>query len=139
MKISRLYTGKDGESHFSEIEIPLADAGDIGSLSESFPVSEVIFRETGGDYDFTWHNAPCRQFVLMLDGAVEIEVSNGAKRTFETGDILLAEDTTGKGHISRAIDGKPRKSVFIVLAPHAEIAGGQPSFKEQIQDRGRHL
>ena len=124
MKISRLYTGNDGESHFGEIEIPLADAGDIGSLSESFPVTRVIFRETGGDYDFTWHTAPCRQFVLMLDGAVEIEVGDGTKQTFASGDILLAEDTTGRGHISRAIDGKPRKSVFIVLDPHAEIAGG---------------
>lgn len=122
MVITRIYTGDDNESHFDEIEIPLEAAGDIGSLSSTFPVTGVIFRETDGDYNYTWHNAPCRQFVLILDGEVEIEVRDGARRIFGTGDILLVEDTTGRGHISRAIDGKPRKSVFIILDPQTEIA-----------------
>ena len=34
---------------------------------------------------------------------------------WEFGDVLLAEDTTGQGHISRAVAGKPRKSLFITL------------------------
>lgn len=130
MIITRIYTGNDGESHFEEIEIPLEGAGDIGALSETFPVTGVIFRETDGDYNYTWHNAPCRQFVLMLEGAVEIEVGDGSRRIFSTGDILLAEDISGRGHISRAIDGKSRKSVFIILDPQADIAGGRPSLRE---------
>ena len=81
MKVTRIYTGEDGESHFAEIDIPIRDAGEIGALSERFPVSDIIFRETAGDYDYSWHNAPCRQFVLMLDGSVEIEVSDGTRRT----------------------------------------------------------
>ena len=48
-------------------------------------------------------------------GAVEIEVGDGTKRILGTGDILLAEDTTGQGHISRAVAGKPRRSLFITL------------------------
>lgn len=116
MKATRLYTGPDGASHFEEIDIPLQSAGDIGSLSELVPVTGIIFRETDGDYDYSWHNAPCRQFVLMLEGSVEIEVSDGNKRVFHSGDILLAEDTTGRGHISRAINQQPRKSVFVTLA-----------------------
>ena len=116
MRITRLYSGPDGASHFEEIDIPLQDAGDIGHLSEIFPVTGIIFRETDGDYDYTWHTAPCRQFVLMLEGSVEIEASDGTRRIFHSGDILLAEDTTGRGHISRAIDRQPRKSVFVTLA-----------------------
>ena len=38
-----------------------------------------------------------------------------AVRTLRGGDILLAEDTTGQGHISRAVAGKPRRSLFITL------------------------
>jgi uncharacterized cupin superfamily protein len=79
-------------------------------------VKGIIFRETDGDYNYTWHNAPCRQFVLMLQGSVEIEVSTGTRRTFYSGDILLVEDTTGRGHVSRAVNGQPRKSVFVTLA-----------------------
>jgi hypothetical protein len=115
MKITRIYTSEDNESHFEDLDIPVKAAGDIGALSEIFPVTGVIFRETSGDYDYTWHNAPCRQFVLMLEGSVEIEVSNGIRRQFHSGDILLAEDTTGRGHISRAVNGQPRKSVFVTL------------------------
>mgnify|MGYP001568498106 FL=1 len=121
MKVTRIYTGEDGESHFAEIDIPIRDAGEIGALSERFPVSDIIFRETAGDYDYSWHNAPCRQFVLMLDGSVEIEVSDGTRRTFHSGDILLAEDTSGRGHISRAVNGQPRKSVFVTLAQQAAV------------------
>ena len=43
------------------------------------------------------------------------KVGDGTVRRFTTGDILLAEDTTGQGHISRAVNGKPRKSLFIAL------------------------
>jgi hypothetical protein len=122
MKITRIYAGEDGETHFAELDIPLRDAGEIGALSELFPVQHIIFRETDGDYDYTWHNAPSRRFLLMLDGSVEIEVSDGARRTFHSGDIVLLEDTTGRGHVSRAVNGQPRKSVFVTLAQHAAVA-----------------
>jgi len=48
-------------------------------------------------------------------GDVEIEVGSGEKRIFTSGDILLAEDTNGRGHISRSVNNKPRKSIFITL------------------------
>ena len=122
MKITRIYTGDDGESHFEEIQIPLDDAGDIGALSQTFPVTGIIFRQTDGDYNYSWHNAPCRQFVLMLEGSVEIEAGDGERRVFNSGDILLAEDTSGRGHISRALNGQPRRSVFVTLGPETKIS-----------------
>jgi len=115
MKITRIYTGKDGESHFEDIDIPLKDAGDIGALSEQVNATGIIFRETSGDYDYSFHNAPQRQYVIMLDGEVDIEIGDGTIRRFTTGDILLAEDTTGRGHRSCAVNGKPRKSIFVTL------------------------
>jgi hypothetical protein len=115
MKITRLYTGKDNESHFEEIDIPLHDAGEIGRLSELVEATGIIFRENSGDYNYDWHNAPRRQYIIMLEGGVVVETGDGTKRTFRPGDILLAEDTTGRGHRSRALDGKPRKSVFVTL------------------------
>ncbi len=115
MKITRIYTGQDNESHFEDITIPLIDKGDIGKLSQMVHATGVIFRETPPDYNFEWHNAPRRQYVIMLDGSVEIEIGDGSKRTFHAGDILLAEDTTGHGHTSRAVGNKSRQSLFITL------------------------
>ena len=117
MKITRIFTGEDEQSHFEEIDIPLFDQGDIGRLSEIFSASGVIFQENPGDYNYQWHNAPRRQYIVMLEGSVEIEIGDGTRRVFHPGEILLAEDTTGQGHISRAVNGQPRKSLFIPLDP----------------------
>jgi hypothetical protein len=115
MKITRIYTGDDGESHFEDVEVPLVDRGHIGAISPLEQATGIVFRETGGDYDFDFHNAPRRQYVINLDAAVEIEIGDGSKRVLAPGDILLAEDTTGRGHRSRAVDGKPRRSIFVTL------------------------
>ena len=116
MHITRLYTGADGESHFADVEIPVNHLGAAGASSERIPATGLIVRETGPDYPLTWHNAPQRQYVVMLSGGrIEIEVGDGGKRAFGPGDILLAEDTTGRGHISRALDSEPRVSLFITL------------------------
>lgn len=115
MTVVRLYTGADGRSHFEDMQVPMNDKGKIGFLSETVKATGVVFRQTGGNYDYDFHTAPQRQYVVNLEGEVEIEVGDGSKRIFRSGDILLAEDTTGQGHISRAVAGKPRKSLFITL------------------------
>ncbi|TYO96117.1 hypothetical protein EDC39_11564 [Geothermobacter ehrlichii] len=117
MRVTRLYTGDDGESRFEDIEVELADAGPIGFLSPAVPVGRLIFRLTDGDYDYDWHNAPERQYVIMLEGEVDIEAGSGEVRRFGPGDILLVEDVDGRGHRSRAVDGRPRRSLFITLPP----------------------
>ena len=115
MKITRLYTGTDNESHFEDIEIELYDAGEIGELSDKVNATGIIFRQTGPDYDYNWHNAPQRQYIIMLDGAVDVEIGDGTVRRFSTGDILLVEDVTGRGHKSKAVNNEPRTSVFVTL------------------------
>ncbi len=115
MKITRIYTDTAGETHFGEVDIPLKDAGAIGLLSELEEATGIIFRETLGDYDYTWHNTPRRQYVIMLAGGVDFTVSAGETRRFGTGDVVLLEDTTGKGHVSQAVDGQRRKSIFVTL------------------------
>lgn len=115
-RITRIYSGEDGESHFEDLAVPLDDRGGaIGALSKLEAATGVVFRETQGDYDYDFHNAPRRQYVINLDAAVEIEVGDGTKRVLGAGEILLAEDTTGRGHRSRAVDGKVRRSIFIIL------------------------
>ena len=115
MIITRLFSDDNGESHFADIDIPLEDGGDIGRLSEILPVTGMILRENPGDYNYDWHPAPRKQYIVMLEGLLEVEVSDGEKRLFPPGDILLVEDIDGKGHKSRTPDGKPRRSLFIAI------------------------
>jgi quercetin dioxygenase-like cupin family protein len=62
-----------------------------------------------------WHPAPRRQYVITLFGQGEIELSDGTKRRFGAGDIMLADDTAGRGHITRVVGAEPRRYVTIPL------------------------
>ena len=115
MQITRIYSDPQGESYFAELDIELEDAGDIGAISAIRAVTGMIFRENHAGYDYDWHTAPRRQYIILLDGEIEIEVSDGEKRIFRGGDILLAEDTSGQGHRTRTINNRPRKSIFVIL------------------------
>ncbi len=115
MKVTRLYTGSDDESHFEDIDIPLNVTGVAARQSEPKKATGILFRESSGEYNANWHNAPRRQFIIYLEGQVEIVIGDGTRRQFGPGDILLAEDITGRGHISRAVNNKPLTSVFVTL------------------------
>jgi hypothetical protein len=115
MKITRIYADADGETHFGELDIPLSDSGAIGMLSQLQTATGIIFRETSGEYDYAWHNTPRRQYVIILDGGVDFTVSDGETRRFGGGDVVLLEDTSGKGHVSKAVNGQRRKSIFVTL------------------------
>lgn len=111
----RLYSDENGDSQFEEKSISLEDAGSIGLLSARIPVSSLIFREVAPDYDYDFHNAPQRQFLVLLDGEIEIETSRGEKKSFRPGEVILLEDTTGKGHRTRNLKLEKRRSLFIEL------------------------
>jgi hypothetical protein len=113
--IVRIYSDENGDSRFEDISIPLSDAGEIGKLSEAIPVNAIIFREVEPAYDYNFHNAPQRQYLVLLDGVIEIETSLGVKRQFQAGNVLLLEDTKGKGHRTKNIESRKRRSIFITL------------------------
>ncbi len=119
MRVTRVTVTEAGGSQFQEMEVDLADGGEIGRLSAPYAVTGVIFRENDPGYDFDWHRAPQKQFIVMLDSEIEVEVTSGEKRRFKGGDVLLLEDTTGTGHRSRSVDGRARRSLFLPLADQA--------------------
>lgn len=115
MKITRIFSDENGESHFEDIEIPLINQGEIGFLSEGINVKKIQFRKVSADYDYDFHHAPQKQYIVLLDGGVEIETSLGEIRQFQTGEILLVEDISGKGHKTKNLEKKERTSLFIHL------------------------
>jgi hypothetical protein len=115
MKITKIFSDEKGETHFEEIEIPLIDQGEIGFLSENIDVKKLQFRTVSAEYDYDFHCAPQRQYIILLNGGVEIETSLGEIRQFKTGEILLVEDVSGKGHKTKNLEKKERTSLFIHL------------------------
>ncbi len=115
-KVTRIYSDENGDSRFEDIVIPLHDAGEIGMLSETIPAKGIIFREVVPGYDYNFHNAPQKQYLVLIDGSIEIGTSLGELRQFHAGDVLLLEDTEGKGHRTRNLEQRQRRSVFITIA-----------------------
>ena len=115
MRIHNLYTDEKGESHFRDIEIEWAEERRGSKLSKRLPANGIIFRETRAEYDLDWHPAPRRQYIINLDGGVEITASDCETRVIGAGEVLLVEDVTGKGHLSKAVNGQMRHSIFVPI------------------------
>ena len=115
MKIVRIYTGSDQKSHFEDIEITFG--GDQQILTtDPRPATGVAFRCVPAGSVLERHPAPRRQFVVTLSGSWEIEASANTVKTFKAGDVMLADDTTGEGHISRVVGNEPHIFMTVSLA-----------------------
>jgi hypothetical protein len=115
MRVHNIYADEKGESHIRDLDIEWVRSGPAGQISDPVPVSSMAFRATDGSYDLDWHNAPRRQYIINLEGSVEITTSDGKSRVIGPGEIILAEDTTGKGHLSKAVAGGARRSLIIPI------------------------
>src|SRR5262249_7107403 len=81
MKVVRIYTGADNESHFEDIEVELNLRGNM-EVSEVQPVNGIFFRRVPPTHRSNYHPAPRRQYVVTLAGQVEIETGDGTVRRF---------------------------------------------------------
>jgi hypothetical protein len=53
--------------------------------------------------------------VINLDSAVHITAGDGETRYIGPGEVVLVEDTSGKGHISKFVGGAMRRSIFVAV------------------------
>jgi quercetin dioxygenase-like cupin family protein len=116
IRVIRLFTGDDGQSHFDVGEVEWNKTDALGAISQSEPARTVSFEETAAGSSLDWHNAPHRQYVITLSGRLEFETRAGKRQIVEPGDILLAEDTSGGGHRWRLIDDQPWRRVYVALS-----------------------
>jgi hypothetical protein len=113
--MTRLYTGPDGLTHAEEVEVKLT--GDPqNQISEMFKVTGAEVHKAAAGRVNDWHVAPRRQLVITLSGHGEIEVSGGKKISVGPGNMELAEDLTGKGHITKVVGNEDRVTIQLPLA-----------------------
>jgi len=120
MRILNLFADADGESHFREIDIDCTNETPWGlKISKRLPATAILFVEgTGTDADVllqSLHPSPCRQYVIWLDAEYELTASDGEKRVIGVGEVVLAEDTTGKAHITKPLGQKLAHGLFIPI------------------------
>lgn len=112
-KSLRLTTNNLGESYFTKDFIPTTVIHQLGKYSKDLSARHAFFREMVAGSYMDWHNAPYKQYIFYLSGAVEVTASNGQQKIFTAGDILLVEDVFGKGHTTRIL--KSGSSIILTL------------------------
>jgi hypothetical protein len=111
MKIVRIYTGADHQTHFQDL-----DPDAFATLAPKVGDGGIRVNQGSATSVADFHNAPRRQYVVVMSGGMEIEIADGTKRQLVPGDVLVAEDLTGKGHITRGLGTEPRITLSVPLA-----------------------
>jgi mannose-6-phosphate isomerase-like protein (cupin superfamily) len=98
-----MYTGDAGHTTFADLEIPGTgvpfDGDPRSHVLRDIPATTVnIIELLERRPKLELHPPPRRQWVIILQGAMEISTTGGERRRLEPGDCLLAEDLDGQGH-----------------------------------------
>jgi hypothetical protein len=115
MRVHNLYSDSNGESHWRDIEIDWVEEGPGGKMSARQAAKGIIFRQTQAEHDRPWHPAPRRQYIINLDAGVQLTASDGEARVIGAGEVVLVEDTSGKGHLSKSVNNQMRHSIFVPI------------------------
>ena len=116
---TRIVSRADGTSAFEQGDLTLgeipAGAGVppmlVGALGDVNAVAYCRFAAFGDEA----HPASDPQWVIVLRGLIEVEVSDGTTRQFGAGDLILAVDTHGAGHVTRVIGAEPVEALGVVV------------------------
>lgn len=118
----RLFADAQGESHFEEVEanLELTDFAPPSvpvHVASLFPATACGLIGSAADWDGSSpHPTPRRQLLCTLRGAYEVTASDGTVRRFPVGSLLLMEDTTGKGHLTRSVGDDDMLVLSVTLA-----------------------
>jgi hypothetical protein len=104
-------TGDDGgDSHVTILHMALSGPeepttdGSLMRLRQDISPTAVSFVQLPkqADHDVL-HVAPRRQFVIVLQGELDVTASDGASCRLQPGDVLFADDIGSKGHRVRDV------------------------------------
>ena len=117
LSYTRLGVHDSGETYFAEEGIDL-NLWPSGHAMFSFPEPSESVRYFKAKPDWQMielHNAPKRQYILVLQGVLEIHTSTNQIKQFKQGSVLLVEDTYGKGHRTKNAGGEDLVLVWVSI------------------------
>jgi hypothetical protein len=120
-----VYTDAAGASHFRDEHFGFTQGRDRGSSIHVLEAKggATLLRLKAGAFE-DWHNAPQAWFLIVLQGASEVTTSDGKVRHFGPGSVVLLDDTSGKGHQTRAL-GKIDHIAAVIPIADAPVTGAK--------------
>jgi hypothetical protein len=127
--VFHLHGDASGDTHLRVLDFPVREtyAGVVRGLTD-IPATTIGFGEfVERKPDAGVHQAPRRQFLVVLQGTLELVTTLDQRELLQPGDVLLADDDGTKGHISRDVGDEPLALLAIGIADGWELPdGGEP-------------
>ena len=115
LRYSILSSDSQGHTQFRDEDLPWQPGARPQSLfTPFFDAAQIGFLRLRPGYRSDWHPAPRKQFVMVLEGVMEVEAGDGTRREFRTGSVLLVTDTQGRGHRTNVLGDR---EVVLVRVP----------------------
>ena len=121
MKYTEIFVDENDVSHFRDIQVTFTQ-GEVAppalplGMSEFYDAAQIGFLSAPAGWDGGWHQPPSDGFIILLRGEAEIEVGDGEKRIFKTGDVWRHRDNAGRGHNTRMIGSDDALAAIIHFA-----------------------
>ena len=116
----RIFSDPEGCSHFETQTINLESKDYAPPASPLFtsalgPATNIVFLELPAGWYGDWHPTPVRQWLILMTGECEIEVGDGARCRRKAGEVVMLDDTTGKGHRTKVLGNIPVRIAAVHL------------------------
>lgn len=117
-----LETGPDGRARFREAPLALTEGKPAARLSPLAPSGGLQWRESPVGFRSAFHCTETPQWLVVLQGAMEIGLQDGTSRVFGPGESFYSNDTLPAGatfdpalhgHWSRQVGAQPLRTLFV--------------------------
>jgi uncharacterized cupin superfamily protein len=125
---THIYSDANGVSHFKTEQLDFKPLpGPNASQSLTLHVlagaqgASLLRLRKGAVED--WHIAPRTQFLIGVQGESEVTASDGKTLRVKPGDVMLMDDTKGKGHKTAAVG--PQDHIAMIIPVTAANTAAQ--------------
>lgn len=121
VSVIRIWADEEGESHLEDVDLEFTEQDFVPPappvlITSPEAASGYVLARVAPGWHGDWHTTPIRELNVYVSGEGVIQASDGESRTLGPGTILLAEDTTGRGHVSK-VTGPNEVFVVVVTLP----------------------
>jgi hypothetical protein len=117
-----LFTDGDGRARFRDEQVPLTEGNPQSMLSALMPSGGFQLRHSPVGFRSQFHVSPHPQWVLILQGQMQIGLQDGTSRVFKPGQHFYSADLLPEGatfdpavhgHWSCQVGDEPLQTAFV--------------------------
>lgn len=122
LTLIELYTDADGRARFRDCPLALAEGSPAARLSALRASGGWQFRHSPAGFASDFHCTTAPQWLVVLQGRMEIGLQDGSARVFGPGECFYSNDTLPAGarfdpqvhgHRSRLVSGESLVTLFV--------------------------